>query len=312
MKYFYPLLFALIFTTSFQAYAQCTMPNGQPNAEMGVIVFNKAHKVMQYCNGDDWIGIWGGGGGGSGSSHWMKTGGNIYYSEGNVGVGTNDPQAKFEVTGNIITRLSGMYNDLAPAGKRFWAFGSSNATGHYYLGYRTDDVKTPGTLTAVPLRIEHGAPQNTLYLSELGYVGIGTGNPQSRLDVQGDVNERFIRLSTPASNLILYEDTDLAGFFSLRSDLGSGIIIQGQADAAAIAVRRDNSRVGVLTRTPSYQLHVNGSVAGTGAYNALSDARHKTKVEPIGYGLSDVMALNPVFYEWAIRARAGKRGARSG
>lgn len=44
------------------AYAQCTMPNG-PDAEMGVIIFNKAHKVMQYCNGDNWVGLWGGGGG---------------------------------------------------------------------------------------------------------------------------------------------------------------------------------------------------------------------------------------------------------
>lgn len=48
------------------ASAQCTMPHGAPDAEMGVIVFNKAHKVMQYCNGDDWVGLWGGSGGGSG------------------------------------------------------------------------------------------------------------------------------------------------------------------------------------------------------------------------------------------------------
>lgn len=39
--------------------AQCT----NPPAEMGVLIMNKAHKVMQYCNGDDWIGLWGGGGG---------------------------------------------------------------------------------------------------------------------------------------------------------------------------------------------------------------------------------------------------------
>lgn len=47
------------------AHAQCNMPNG-PDADMGVIIFNKAHKVMQYCNGDDWIGLWGGGGGSGG------------------------------------------------------------------------------------------------------------------------------------------------------------------------------------------------------------------------------------------------------
>lgn len=47
------------------ASAQCANPPG----EMGVILFNKSHKVMQYCNGDDWVGLWGGGSGaGTGGS----------------------------------------------------------------------------------------------------------------------------------------------------------------------------------------------------------------------------------------------------
>lgn len=38
--------------------AQCTAPP----AEAGVLLFNKDHKVMQYCNGEVWVGLWGGGG----------------------------------------------------------------------------------------------------------------------------------------------------------------------------------------------------------------------------------------------------------
>ena len=44
------------------ARAQCV----SPDAGAGVIIFNNDHKVMQYCNGDDWVGIWGGGGGSGG------------------------------------------------------------------------------------------------------------------------------------------------------------------------------------------------------------------------------------------------------
>lgn len=55
------------------AYAQCV----GPIAEMGVIIFNKAHKVMQYCNGDDWIGIWGGGTGMPTSGNEGEGGGTI-------------------------------------------------------------------------------------------------------------------------------------------------------------------------------------------------------------------------------------------
>ena len=42
------------------AYAQCVEPEGRA----GVMIFNGAHKVLQYCNGDDWIGLWGPGGSG--------------------------------------------------------------------------------------------------------------------------------------------------------------------------------------------------------------------------------------------------------
>lgn len=50
----------LSFWSASPSYAQCS----NPHAEMGVLIMNKAHKVMQYCNGDDWVGLWGGGGSG--------------------------------------------------------------------------------------------------------------------------------------------------------------------------------------------------------------------------------------------------------
>lgn len=52
-------LFTIVFPVV--SYAACV----NPPAEMGVLIMNTDHKVMQYCNGDDWIGLWGSGGGGS-------------------------------------------------------------------------------------------------------------------------------------------------------------------------------------------------------------------------------------------------------
>ena len=60
MNFIWGLLLYFVLSFPSLAQAQCVNPLG----EMGVIIFNKAHKVMQYCNGDDWIGIWGGGGSG--------------------------------------------------------------------------------------------------------------------------------------------------------------------------------------------------------------------------------------------------------
>lgn len=56
MKCFYclPLLIVLFAPP---AYASCTAPPAEP----GVMIFNADHKVMQYCNGDIWVGMGGGG-----------------------------------------------------------------------------------------------------------------------------------------------------------------------------------------------------------------------------------------------------------
>lgn len=56
-RYIVIILFVFLMPSS--AQAQCE----NPHAEMGVLIMNKQHKVMQYCNGEKWIGLWGGRGG---------------------------------------------------------------------------------------------------------------------------------------------------------------------------------------------------------------------------------------------------------
>lgn len=58
MKYIL-LLFAAL-TIPLSAHAACEDPDG----EAGFQVYNSTHNVMQYCDGDKWIGMGGGGGGG--------------------------------------------------------------------------------------------------------------------------------------------------------------------------------------------------------------------------------------------------------
>lgn len=64
----------------------------------------------------------------------------------------------------------------------------------------------------------------------------------------------------------------------------------------SLFVRGD--RVGVGVASPEYALHVNGQVAGTGPYRELSDGRLKKDVRPLDAGLSRVMSLRPVSYDW--------------
>jgi hypothetical protein len=59
-----------------------------------------------------------------------------------------------------------------------------------------------------------------------------------------------------------------------------------------------NGSVGIGVSAPSYTLQVNGSVAGVGAYNNVSDVRYKTNITTLTHALDKIMALRGVQYEW--------------
>lgn len=66
----------------------------------------------------------------------------------------------------------------------------------------------------------------------------------------------------------------------------------------AVMTIRNDGRVGIKTTNPQYDLHVNGSVAGVGAYNNLSDLRLKSDVRALPDALAQVMRLQGVSFSW--------------
>jgi hypothetical protein len=145
-----------------------------------------------------------------------------------------------------------------------------------------------------------------LTVADSGYVGIGTTSPGYLLDIAGRTRVR--------------DGGGSAGiWFNTANGFGSGgvadIAFLGVLDATRIGFYGNDPRggsgwgltfdtltgnVGIGTGSgyPGYKLQVNGSVAGVGPYNDISDARYKTNIVEIRHALELIQQLRGVRYDW--------------
>jgi len=80
-------------------------------------------------------------------------------------------------------------------------------------------------------------------------------------------------------------------------DQGDKLIFQRAGDGV-MTVGLGEQQVGIRTEEPDFTLHVNGQVAGVGAFHGLSDARCKDEVEPLHSALETVRRLRGVRFSW--------------
>jgi len=211
----------------------------------------------------------------------------IYQSSGSIGIGTTSPQSLLQVSGGEVQ--VGTSGASCVAGNN-GAIRFSSSTLYYCTGTTWTAVGGGGSSQWTT------SGSNIYYTT--GNVGINTTSPGATLavsaaTVNGNDSTYAIR-AMDGSNankglLFGYDDTDNAGLIAS--------INSGTAWTNTI-INASSGNVGIGTASPSYTLHVNGSVAGVGAYNSLSDVRHKKNVQPLDSGLKEVEQLKPVTFEW--------------
>ncbi len=137
---------------------------------------------------------------------------------------------------------------------------------------------------------------NQFLVRASGGVGVNTSSPQKALHVaSGDA------IITGTNNFAADGDEAVLSLGNtsnyIKALRGGGLRLGTYYNVDGITLAYYGN-VGIGTTTPTYKLHVNGSVAGIGAYQNLSDARFKTNIRAISGALGKVESLRGVSFDW--------------
>lgn len=163
----------------------------------------------------------------SGSSYWEKDGDNISYSDGRVGIGTNNPLNPLHVAGSALFRSTEGGIRIS-TGSDWGAIYYANASG-------------------MSLNIKFNWGKTIFY----GLVGIGTETPSYPLHVKDSKTGWLVGIHNEKV------DTEAHGLVT-RADYGDPLLVQSLTEN--IMIIKNSGKVGIGTLTPDARLHVNDRI----------------------------------------------------
>lgn len=230
-------------------------------------------------------------------SIWKKSGENIYFNTGKVGIGTNDPATQLDMKNveSCAMRLVSTSSNIESVfqigiGPAFGYISNNNGPINLYAGPGLSSMMIASDYTYIANRLQIGK-----FTSQKPAAGLhvkGKGYPDSFAFLESDAGQD--------AGLRLYEGTT-AKWHVFNNSAAGGLQIYNSESKTAIFAKQSNSYVGIGTTNPTYPLHVNGDAAkssGTTAWVISSDRRLKNIHGNYEKGLSEIIALQPIKFSY--------------
>jgi hypothetical protein len=208
------------------------------------------------------------------SSAWQASGNNIYFNEGNVGIGTDSPGSKLDVHG--ATRFTVRLNSESKL-KVGNLYSSDDTLALVSMGNAEISIDDNDNSIGKTFRVVHNGDEELMRVQEDGRVGIGTNNPERLLHlVGGDARiespewcDLTIRTTQPGTDAFLalrvatdgaYPNDNYWGFYNDASDANKLSVLYNGTNKFTIA---NDGKVGVGTTNPTKLLQVEGDALFT-------------------------------------------------
>ena len=227
---------------------------------------------------------------------------------GNVGIGTSTPARKFQVSDNSATTTNGqIYIEQSGTGDALMHIGNTGAR-HFNIGLDTSaDSFKIGTSPTLATAVTTGT---LMTLLPTGEVGIGTTTPLEKLHVSGAAGLTAIRIANTSTigatsnvGLDFFRNTAVNTDWRIYN-IGANLTIGNSGDDLATVNDLYQFQAGrfMPMNDASQNLGQIGNrwntvFASNGTINT-SDIRQKKNIQNLNYGLSDLMKLRPVSFEW--------------
>jgi len=239
-------------------------------------------------------------------------------SDGNVGIGTKNPQALLHLldvkTGRRL--LFEERNDVGAFQFRNPYDGFSFSSGHSKNDQASMHISQFGGVSiGFDDWTSHAIGQkNATRFVVNGNVGIGTTSPGTKLDVNGNAFFGNLLVGHPlkhSSDWTGIKNKNSTQYALIQNATGTHTFMNKKSGGGYLGFRVDNvdkmvinntGDVGIGTRTPQYKLDVKGQVRADNV-TVKSDQRHKQNIHSLKNALTKLQELRGVSFKWKDNAQ---------